>query len=164
MSENTEKPSFPRSSNSVSRALMVHNRPLSVRSLLSDQSKEGTESERHKSDQLPTNFETEDDEKSLLVRRGSAPPKVLTPANASEQLRILQSFELVPDVPDISTAIDAGFDWNRWTDIEKYLEGYGPNELPKPELESYFSLWIGAFYDIMVSFAVPPVTTQGRRN
>jgi len=50
-----------------------------------------------------------------------------------------------------------GLDWDELygkKKAEKILEAYGRNELPKPELESYFKLWINAFYDIMMILLV----------
>ena len=146
---------------------------------------------------------TTEDVESLLLRRGGSPPISLSPANATEQWNIVQSFELCAsascntssstssngssfvstngDEPnhhdyhhhpatttrtttaaaqhvamDLATVIEKGLDWDRWTtgDVDKYLESYGANELPKPELDSYFTLWIRAFYDIMMILLV----------
>jgi magnesium-transporting ATPase (P-type) len=73
----------------------------------------------------------------------------LSPGNAQEQWSILQSFDLVPHHADLQAVIDAGLDFKR-EQLEAKLEAYGRNELPKPDLPSYLSLWLNAFKDIMM--------------
>jgi len=97
-----------------------------------------------------------------VIRRGDDYPTTFTPANVTEQWQIVQSFQLCPEVgssdgPALESVIDQGLDSNQWklaTTLKHALEEYGPNELPKPELESYFSLWIHSFYDIMMVLLV----------
>lgn len=76
----------------------------------------------------------------------------LAPADSAEQLRILQSFKLCEQMSDLPKAVDAGLDRQVHTDalLQQYLAAYGRNELPKPEMESYWKLWLGAFNDIMM--------------
>jgi len=76
----------------------------------------------------------------------------LSPAGASEQLAVLQSFKLCQQLSDLPTALDVGLDRQIHNDtlVKKYLEAYGRNELPKPEMEPYWKLWLGAFNDIMM--------------
>jgi P-type Ca2+ transporter type 2C len=75
----------------------------------------------------------------------------LFPSDAQEQWKLVQSFDLVPQAEDLKAVVDMGVSYKQWQqDVDRYLKIYGPNELPKPVLPSYFSLWIGAFYDIMM--------------
>eukprot|EP00977_Amphora_coffeiformis_P014059 scaffold3846_cov108-Amphora_coffeaeformis.AAC.7 len=83
------------------------------------------------------------------IRRFNVAVENHSPANEIEQLGILNAFPLGKDVPDMATALDKGLTQD-WKVIEEELETYGRNELPKPETDSYFMLWIGAFNDIMM--------------
>ena len=91
-----------------------------------------------------------------LLRRSDTSNVSLAPGNEEEQWRVVRSFQLCSeDAPDLEAVVDLGIDWERWTkDVPSYLKEYGPNELPKPELPSYLSLWIGSFYDIMMILLV----------
>mmetsp|Transcript_8390 Transcript_8390/g.18049 ORF Transcript_8390/g.18049 Transcript_8390/m.18049 type:complete len:1011 (+) Transcript_8390:184-3216(+) len=112
---------------------------------------------------LPNGHNDDDEESSshptLYLRRGDSPPATFAPADSEEQWKILQSFQLVPSpevAPDLELSIDVGLDSQRWKEgnLQTCLEKYGANELPKPELESYLSLFIHAFYDIMMVLLV----------
>ena len=94
-------------------------------------------------------------------------PTLDPPGNVLEQYRIVQSFKLCPKMDAdgiddkkatemVGQAAKKGLDWDEWSPkkIDTLSEEYGPNELPKPDLPSYFSLWIGAFYDIMMILLV----------
>jgi Ca2+-transporting ATPase len=74
----------------------------------------------------------------------------LASGDKNEQWQLVKSFKLLEHHPDLQTAIEIGMTDEDWKQREKYLEEYGPNELPKPEMESYFALWIGAFNDLMM--------------
>ena len=78
----------------------------------------------------------------------------LSSGDKKEQWELVKSFKLLERHPDLETAIDIGMLDEDWKKMDKYLEDYGPNELPKPEMESYFALWIGAFNDIMMILLV----------
>lgn len=90
---------------------------------------------------------------SSAIREAEAP--AYTPANETEQLEIAQSFPLLQYAKTVQDALETGVkysaDWPRLNDL---LEEYGPNELPKAEVPSYFALWIGAFNDIMMILLV----------
>ena len=107
------------------------------------------------------------------VRRGSDASKMnLSPANKAEQWRIIQSFQLAAAAtdeaadgsPNVEAVVEEGLDWDelytkktpstKQTKADVLLDAYGRNELPKPDLPSYFSLWIHAFYDIMMVILV----------
>ena len=87
------------------------------------------------------------------VRRLDEAIKNFSPADEMEQLGIYHSFPLIApqkeSVPDIATALEVGVTAD-WKTIEAQLEEYGFNELPKPETETYFMLWLGAFNDLMM--------------
>ena len=131
-----------RSVNSLQKQLTItHRKPSSKRSL------EDVE------------IEPPSDEAIALLRRGRKPSEIsFSAANAAEQWQIVQSFELVPDrAPDLEAVMDQGLDWEEVfasKKIDTMIKAYGKNELPKPELESYFSLWISSFYDIMMILLV----------
>lgn len=137
-----ERDASLRSMNSVQRALIIkHHQP----------SKKSIEEEPQ--------AEPPSDEAIALVRRGSNPLEIsLTPANEGEQWKLTRSYQLIPaDAPDLEAVIEEGLDWKKFygeKKTQKMLEAYGHNELPKPELESYFALWIGSFYDIMMILLV----------
>jgi P-type Ca2+ transporter type 2C len=104
-------------------------------------------------------IEPPSDEAIALLRRGRNPKDIsFSAANAAEQWRIVRSFQLVPDhAPDLEAVMDQGLDWKEFfatKKVDKMIEAYGKNELPKPELESYFLLWLGAFNDIMMILLV----------
>jgi magnesium-transporting ATPase (P-type) len=82
---------------------------------------------------------------------------MFSPANEREQWEIVQSFKLVDagnKARSVEDIIDRGLQQGQDKALDEYLQIYGPNELPKPELESYFLLWIHAFYDIMMILLV----------
>jgi len=72
-----------------------------------------------------------------------------TAKNEEELLRILNSFDL-NEFKDIESACDLGISGKQAARLDRMLEEYGLNELPKPPLESYFMLFLGAFKDIMM--------------
>ena len=133
------KPTKQASVSSVQEELMLsgRNHPLSIRSAKSSQ-------------RQPPPPPSSTQERYL---RTEVTPKSLSPADADEQWQIVKSFELcnVKD-NDLQETIRIGLDHKTWTEskLKQGLNDYGPNELPKPELESYLSLWIHAFYDIMM--------------
>lgn len=79
-------------------------------------------------------------------------------ANSNDHLKIVQSFRLLFHKIDgklyppesIQDAIEHGYTSNSEEAIESHLKSYGPNELPKPELDPYWKLWISQFNDIMM--------------
>jgi len=164
------------SQRSVSGALTLpHHRPpsvrtLSQRSLQQVQDDNNNNNNKNQSNNNNNNNDDDDDDDDVtcnkVMRRGDVDdtPKSFSPANVSEQWKIVQSFQLCPVVDartreedDLTAAlnkvIDVGMEATP-SQLQQYLEVYGKNELPKPELESYFSLWIHAFYDIMMVLLV----------
>ncbi|KAG7364747.1 cation transport ATPase [Nitzschia inconspicua] len=97
---------------------------------------------------------------STYLRRGNLEnlPPVFAPSNAAEQWRIVKSFELISFAcRRLDDALKCGLDYEKWkpdTTLKECLEQYGPNELPKPKMESYLTLWIHSFYDIMMILLV----------
>lgn len=102
------------------------------------------------------------------LRRGNLEnlPPAFAPVDAPEQWKIVKSFELcwnLASFRNLDDVLQHGLDWellgknnknNAEAGLKERLEEYGPNELPKPKLESYLSLWIHSFYDIMMILLV----------
>jgi P-type Ca2+ transporter type 2C len=160
------------SSKRMQEALRLHggqHRPLSLRSLQQhSQRSQFSEQSRQSEKALQAVIEeigAASPPSSTVLRRGNLDnlPPAFAPVNAPEQWKIVKSFELCYNATSFKNLEDVlkhGLDWNllgkSYKDnnpeagLQDKLEQYGPNELPKPKMESYLSLWIHSFYDIMM--------------
>eukprot|EP00429_Kryptoperidinium_foliaceum_P034580 CAMPEP_0176170878 /NCGR_PEP_ID=MMETSP0120_2-20121206/87478_1 /TAXON_ID=160619 /ORGANISM="Kryptoperidinium foliaceum, Strain CCMP 1326" /LENGTH=1038 /DNA_ID=CAMNT_0017508689 /DNA_START=49 /DNA_END=3162 /DNA_ORIENTATION=- len=86
---------------------------------------------------------------AAMMREGEYAAKSVVAGSAEDQWKVVQSFLLVSkDASNVKDVVKTGLkSADEW---KSYLEKYGKNELPKPELPSYLSLWIGSFQDIMM--------------
>jgi magnesium-transporting ATPase (P-type) len=97
--------------------------------------------------------------KSVLRTNVDGVAGTMTAGNEEELLQIVQSFVLLQShdgsaPPEtIEAALASGFNGTK-TDLDRYLELYGRNELPKPDVPSYLMLWLSAFNDIMMILLV----------
>lgn len=103
--------------------------------------------------QNPQQVMVEDKEKpdTTVDRQQSLHDYQIDPTADFKTLKYIgsKSLRLVRDEEVLDRLLTMGFEGDA-KDMRDLLTEHGPNELPKPELESYFSLWFGQFKDPMM--------------